>query len=295
MKKLHGTGVALVTPFDKNKEIDFNSLGRILDSCAEKGVNYYVVLGTTGEASTLSKEEKAKVLKFVKENNKANLPIVYGLGGNNTNEVLETLKETDLNGVDAILSVSPYYNKPSQEGIFQHYTALANASPVPIILYNIPGRTGSNITASTTLRLAEHENIIGVKEGAGDLEQAMEISNGKPDSFMIISGDDILTLPLIAVGAVGAISALANAYADYINTVFTATSANNYKEAQAAIFSMMTINPLMYIEGNPVGIKQVLKNMGLCENYVRLPLVKASPELQGEIAKAMEEIKHSVL
>lgn len=290
MKKLHGAGVALVTPFDQNKNIDFDNLGRVLKSCAEKGVDYYVVLGTTGEASTLNKAEKAAVLKFVKENNPADLPIVYGLGGNNTNELLELVKETDLDGVDAILSVSPYYNKPSQEGIFNHYTALADASPAPVILYNIPGRTGSNITASTTLRLAEHPNIIGVKEGAGDLEQAMEISNGKPEDFMLISGDDILTLPLIAVGAVGAISALANAYGDYIKTVFTATSANNYKEAQAAIFSMMTINPLMYVEGNPVGIKQVLKNMGLCENYVRLPLIPASQGLQEEIAKIMKEI-----
>jgi 4-hydroxy-tetrahydrodipicolinate synthase len=290
MKKLHGAGVALVTPFDQNRNIDFYSLGRVLNSCAEKGVDYYVVLGTTGEASTLDKAEKAEVLKFVKENNPANLPIVYGLGGNNTNELLELVKETDLHGVDAILSVSPYYNKPPQEGIFQHYTVLADASPVPVILYNIPGRTGSNITASTTLRLAEHPNIIGVKEGAGDLEQAMEISNGKPEDFMLISGDDILTLPLIAVGAVGAISALANAYGDYIKGVFTFTAAGDYEKAQQAIFKMMKINPLMYVEGNPVGIKQVMKNLGLCENHVRLPLVPASQGLQEEIAKIMKEI-----
>jgi 4-hydroxy-tetrahydrodipicolinate synthase len=290
MKKLHGAGVALVTPFDQNRNIDFDSLGRVLNSCAEKGVDYYVVLGTTGEASTLDKAEKAEVLKFVKENNPANLPIVYGLGGNNTNELLELVKETDLHGVDAILSVSPYYNKPPQEGIFQHYTVLADASPVPVILYNIPGRTGSNITASTTLRLAEHPNIIGVKEGAGDLEQAMEISNGKPEDFMLISGDDILTLPLIAVGAVGAISALANAYGDYIKGVFTFTAAGDYEKAQQAIFKMMKINPLMYVEGNPVGIKQVMKNLGLCENHVRLPLVPASQGLQEEIAKIMKEI-----
>ena len=211
MQKLFGTGVALVTPFDSNGNIDYKSLKKVLNHTA-KGVDYYVVMGTTGESVTVSSDEKKKVLQFVLENNRKNLPVVFGVGGNNTQNVLDTIKATDFKGVDAILSVSPYYNKPSQEGIYQHFRAIAKASPVPVILYNVPGRTSSNITAETTLRLAAIKNIIGVKEASGNLEQCMRISRDKPEGFLLISGDDLLTVPIYAVGGKGVISVLANAF-----------------------------------------------------------------------------------
>jgi 4-hydroxy-tetrahydrodipicolinate synthase len=211
MKKLYGTGVALITPFNENLQIDFKSLKKILSHTA-KGVDYYVVLGTTGEAATLSDDEKKSVLKFVVDNNTKGLPIIYGIGGNNTQHVLETIATTDFKGVDGILSVSPYYSKPSQEGIYQHFKAVADACPVPVVLYNVPGRTSSNMTAETTIRLAAHKNIIGIKEASGNLEQCMKIINSAPKDFMVISGDDMLTVPLYALGGKGVISVLANAF-----------------------------------------------------------------------------------
>ncbi|GAA0894072.1 4-hydroxy-tetrahydrodipicolinate synthase [Fulvivirga kasyanovii] len=291
MHKLHGTGVALVTPFDSKGNIDFDGLTNLLKFTAEKGVDYYVVQGTTGESATISAKDKAEILKYTKQNNPHQLPIVYGIGGNNTEEVIKTIKSTDLDGVEAILSVSPYYNKPSQEGIYQHYIAIADASPVPVILYNVPGRTGSNISASTSLRLAKHKNIIGVKEASGNLEQAMLISRDKPEDFMLISGDDMLTVPLYAIGSVGVISVLANGFADIFKEMKDAAFANDYKKAAAAAFQLLEINPLMYSESNPVGIKQVLKEFGVCDNFVRLPLVSASEDLQAQISKAMHQMK----
>ena len=283
MKRLSGTGVALVTPMDANGKIDFDGLLRVLNFTAEEGVDYYVVMGTTGESATITSAEKSEILNFVKNNNKYNLPVVYGLGGNNTQEILETIQNTELGGVEAILSVSPYYNKPSQEGIFQHYMAIADASPVPVILYNVPGRTSSNLTANTTLRLSEHGNIIGIKEASGNLEQAMEISRDKPEEFMLISGDDMLTLPLISIGATGVISVLANPFASVFKSIFSATDKGDFQTARDAAFKLLSINPLMYSEGNPVGVKEVLRLMNLCENYVRLPMVPASVELQKKI------------
>ena len=290
MNKLYGTGVALVTPFDEKGNIDFDGLLNLLKHTADNGVDYYVVLGTTGESATLSSTEKAEVLQFVKDNNSANLPIVYGMGGNNTNAIIENIKNTRWDGVDAVLSVSPYYNKPSQEGIYQHYQSIADGCPVPIILYNVPGRTGSNITAATTLRLSEHKNIIGIKEASGNLEQAMEIANGKSQDFMIISGDDLLTLPLIAVGAVGVISVLANPFANIFKEIFDATGKGNYPVARAAAFKLLEINPLMYSEGNPVGVKQALKELGVCGNKARLPLISASENLEKQIRKAVHKL-----
>ncbi|UII30923.1 4-hydroxy-tetrahydrodipicolinate synthase [Fulvivirga ulvae] len=291
MHKLYGTGVALVTPFDSQGNIDFDGLTNLLKFTAEKGVDYYVVQGTTGESATISAKDKAEILNYTKQNNPHQLPVVYGIGGNNTEEVIKTIKSTDLDGVSAILSVSPYYNKPSQEGIYQHYIAIANASPVPVILYNVPGRTGSNISASTTLRLAKHKNIIGVKEASGNLEQAMLISRDKPEDFMLISGDDMLTVPLYSIGAVGVISVLANGFADIFKEIKDAAFANDYKKASAAAFQLLEINPLMYSESNPVGIKQVLKEFGVCDNFVRLPLISASEDLQEQISKAMHQMK----
>lgn len=290
MKKLYGTGVALVTPFDEDKQVDFRGLKKLLTHTA-KGVDYYVVMGTTGESATINKEEKKKVLSFVKENNSKKLPIVYGIGGNNTQEIIEAVKETDLRGVDAILSVSPYYNKPSQEGIFRHFKAIADESQVPIILYNVPGRTASNLTSETTLRLAKHPNIIGIKEASGNLEQCMKIVKEKPKGFMLISGDDMLTIPLYSIGAVGVISVLANAFPVIFKKIKEFSFSGNFSKASAEQFKLLEINGPMYEEGNPVGVKHVLKRMNICRNIVRLPLVSASESLQKKIDRINAWIK----
>ncbi|MTI20566.1 4-hydroxy-tetrahydrodipicolinate synthase [Fulvivirga sp. RKSG066] len=290
MKKLHGTGVALVTPFNQHKNVDYDGLKNLLEATAKKGVDYYVVQGTTGESATTTSAEKAEILQFVRDNNAQNLPIVYGLGGNNTQAVLDTIKTTNFEGIDAILSVSPYYNKPSQEGIYQHYIAIADASPVPVILYNVPGRTMSNISAETTLRLAKHKNIIGVKEASGNLEQAMTISHNKPSDFMLISGDDMLTGPLYAIGAVGVISVLANAFGDHFKSIKEGAFNGDFNQVQKALFPLLQINPLMYAESNPVGIKEVLASQGVCENYVRLPLLEATEDLKKSIKTALTSL-----
>ena len=284
MKKLHGIGVALVTPFDEAGQIDFKSLKKLLNHTA-KGVDYYALLGTTGEPATLTKEEKKSVLSFVKENNTKKLPIVYGIGGNNTQEVIESIKESDLKGVDAILSVSPYYNKPSQEGIYRHFKAIADKSPLPIILYNVPGRTASNLTSETTLRLAKHRNIIGIKEASGNLEQCMKIVKDKPTDFMLISGDDMLSVPLYSIGAVGVISVLANAFPIIFKKIKEYSSAGDYVKAASELFKLLEINGPMYEEGNPVGVKHVLQLMAICKNHVRLPLLSASENLRQRIQK----------
>lgn len=282
MKKLYGIGVALVTPFEANGEIDFPSLKKVLNHTSGS-VDYFVVMGTTGESVTLSKEEKKQVLDFVLKNNPRKLPIVYGIGGNNTAAVLEEIQQTDLSQVDALLSVSPAYNKPSQEGIIRHFYSLADQTPVPIILYNVPGRTASNLTAHTILRLAEHKKIVGVKEASGNLEQCMKIVKEKPSDFMLISGDDLLTLPIYAIGGVGVISVLANAYPVVFKKMKEAILANNYGRAQKELFKLVDINGPMYEEGNPVGVKQLLHDMGVCKAHVRLPLVAASIQLSEKI------------
>ncbi len=290
MKKLFGTGVALVTPFQQDGTIDFKALLKLLRHTA-KGVDYYVVMGTTGESVTTSAEEKTVVLDFVRSHNPKNLPIVYGLGGNNTQQVLKTIRETDFSGVTAILSVSPYYNKPSQEGLYQHFKAIADASPVPVILYNVPGRTSSNISAETTLRLAQNKNIIGIKEASGNLEQCMKIAQLKPRDFMLISGDDLLTVSLYAMGGHGVISVLANALPRVFKKVKDQVVAGNYLKASETLFTLMAINGPMYEEANPVGIKQLLREIGICENSVRQPLLPASEALQAKIKKAYQEFK----
>lgn len=290
MKTLHGTGVALVTPFDENGDIDFASLKRLLVHTA-RGVDYYVVQGTTGESATLTKEEKRKVLAFVAQNNRKKLPIVYGIGGNSTAGVLQEVQDTDFRHIDAILSVSPYYNKPSQEGIVHHFNFVADASPVPVILYNVPGRTSSNLTAATTLRLARHKNIVGIKEASGNLEQCMKIAKEKPSDFMLISGDDLLTLPLYALGAVGVISVLANAFPVTFKKMKAFAFAGDYGRAQKELFKLVDINGPMYEEGNPVGIKQLLNEIGVCGPNVRLPLVQASEGLVRKIRSTYEANK----
>lgn len=282
MKKLYGTGVALVTPFTENGEVDFKSLKKLLVHTA-KGVDYYVVMGTTGESTTVSAEEKASILQFVRTNNPKRLPLVYGIGGNHTRDVLDTIANTDLSGVDALLSVSPYYNKPSQEGIFQHFKAIADRSPVPVILYNVPGRTASNISAETTLRLAQHPNIAAIKEASGNLEQCMRIARDKPKDFLLLSGDDLMTVTLYALGAVGVISVLANAYPVIFRKMKEFSFAGKYGKARQEAFKLLDINPLMYEESNPVGLKALLEDMGICTGAVRLPLVLASEALHKKI------------
>lgn len=290
MKKFFGTGVALVTPLNSNDSIDFNSLKKLLVHTA-KGVDYYVVMGTTGESATMTKDEKKEVLQFVLKNNPQKLPIVYGIGGNNTASVLEEIKATNFRGISAVLSVSPYYNKPSQEGIYQHFKKVADACPVPVILYNVPGRTSSNITAATTLRLAQHKNIIGVKEASGNLEQCMKIAKEKPTNFQLISGDDLLTVPICSIGGVGVISVLANAFPIIFQKMTESALAGNYAKARAEVFKLLEINGPMYEEGNPTGVKYLLSLLKVCNPQVRLPLVEPSAGLKRKIEKAFGAIK----
>jgi len=289
MRTLHGTGVALVTPMNEKKEIDFKALKRLLTYTAT-GIDYYVVMGTTGESATLSKEEKKSVLAFVLANNRKKLPIVYGIGGNNTQQVIDEIKSTNLKGVDALLSVSPYYNKPSQEGIYQHFKAVAKASPLPVILYNVPGRTASNLSAETTLRLAQIKNIIGVKEASGNLEQCLKIAKEKPEGFMLISGDDLLTLPIYAIGGVGVISVLANALPKVFLKVKEHYQTGKLASAQTEHFKLVDINAPMYEEGNPVGVKYLMSLQGICAPFVRLPLVEASVELKKKIITLFKKL-----
>jgi 4-hydroxy-tetrahydrodipicolinate synthase len=291
MKKLYGTGVALVTPFTETLEVDFKALKKLLQHTA-KGVDYYVVMGTTGEAATCSEEEKKAVLQFVKDNNPGNLPIVYGIGGNNTQHIIDSIKSTDFSGVSALLSVSPYYSKPPQEGIIRHFTVIADQSPVPVILYNIPSRTSSNLTAETTLRLAAHENIIGTKEASGNLEQCMKISKDMPKDFLLLSGDDMQTVAMYSIGAKGVISVLANAYPKVFNKIKEHAFAANYAKASQQLFKLLEINAPMYAEGNPVGVKYLLEVLGVCKSFVRLPLIEASGELQAVITRSATDIKN---
>ena len=290
MKRFYGTGVALVTPFLEDGSIDFKSLKKLLSHTA-KGADYYVVLGTTGESATLTSEEKKQIIEFVVNNNTKGLPVVYGIGGNHTSEVIQTIKATDFKGVDAILSVSPYYNKPSQEGIYQHFKAIATASPVPVILYNVPGRTASNLTAATTLRLAEHKNIIGIKEASGNMEQCMNIAKNKPKDFLLISGDDLLTSAFYAIGGAGVISVLANALPSVFNKMKVHAVNGNILKSSLEQFRLLEINGPMYEEGNPVGVKFLLDQLQVCSLEVRLPLVKASLPLQQKIKTAFDSYK----
>lgn len=286
MEKLFGTGVALVTPFTEEGLIDYDGLKRVLDFTA-LGVDYYVVLGTTGEVATTTKDEKKAILSFVKANNSKALPIVYGIGGNNTAAVVEEIKNTDFEGVDALLSVSPYYNKPSQRGIIAHFKMIADACPVPVILYNVPGRTMSNMTAETTLELSKHPNIIGIKEASGNLEQCKTIADNSSEDFMLLSGDDLLTTEIMKLGGQGVISVLANGFPEEFSQIARLALEGNFEAAKKISDSFEAINPLMYAESNPVGVKEVLRLKEVCGNQVRLPLVSASEELKEQINKLL--------
>ncbi len=274
-KIFRGTGVAIVTPFHKYG-VDFTSLGKILEHVINNGVDYIVALGTTSEVPTLSPQEKSAVTDFIIENVDKRIPIMLGMGGNNTQELVEKIHSTNFDGIDGILSVSPYYNKPQQKGIYYHFKAVADASPVPVMLYNVPGRTGSNMTAETTLQLAELSNVIGVKEASGNLMQCMEIINNKPKDFLVISGDDALTLPLIAVGAMGVISVTANAFPKEMSDMVNFALKGEMKKANHLHYKLLDVTNMLFNDGSPAGIKAALEIMGLCTNNLRLPLVKAN-------------------
>ncbi len=290
-RKFIGTGVALVTPFKEDGTIDYDAYKKLINHAIDGGVDYLLVNGTTGESATTSALEKAEMLAFAKTVNSGRVGLVYGIGGNNTAEIIQTIKNTDFNGVDGILSVSPYYNKPSQEGIFLHYTAIADAAPVPVILYNVPGRTSSNIAAKTTVRLSAHKNIVAIKEASGNLEQAMEIVKYAHEDFLLISGDDLVTVPMISIGAKGVMSVLANGYPAQFSTMLKLALKNDFAGATEILKMFIDINPYLYEEGNPVGIKQVLAFQGICTSQVRLPLAKASEALKDKMKKSMAEIR----
>lgn len=283
-----GVGVALVTPFDANHDIDFPALQKLLHFVSESGVNYLVVQGTTGETSTTTAQEKLDLLKFVQENNPKKLPIVYGLGGNNTRAVLETFKQTDLTGVDAVLSVCPYYNKPSQKGLVAHFTAIADVSPVPVLLYNVPGRTVVNMKVETIVELAKHPNIIGIKDACANFDQYMELASECPKDFLLISGDDNHVTPMVSVGWRGVISVIANAFPKEFTEMTWHAIEGRMDEAAAIQYRFLDMDAPLYAESNPVGIKKCLEIKGICSSEVRLPLVKASDEL-GETLKAIME------
>ena len=288
MNKFKGTGVALVTPFRKEGEVDFNALQKLVEFQIENGVNYLVVQGTTGESVTLTDEEKVSVLEYIIDVTKNRVPIVLGVGGNNTSNVVQQIKKfNSYSRIDAYLSVSPYYNKPSQAGIVAHYGQIAQATDKPIILYNVPGRTGSNMTAETTLTLANtYANIIAVKEASGNLEQIMEIIKNKPSDFLVISGDDALTLPHIACGGDGVISVVANAFPKRFSSMVDYALKGDLEKAKPLHYELFPIIQQLFADGNPGGIKYVLKLISIGEDHMRLPLVN----INDEVAKKLYEL-----
>jgi 4-hydroxy-tetrahydrodipicolinate synthase len=283
---LKGTGVALVTPFTKNGEVDYAAIEKLVNHVTSGGVNYLVVMGTTGESVTLSKDEKKKVVAKVLAVNAGKLPVVLGLGGNNTSDLLEELQSTDFKGIDAILSVSPAYNRPSQEGIYQHYAALAKKSPLPIILYNVPTRTGATVEVETTLKLAkEFKNIIAMKDASAHVNQCMDMMCGAPEGFVVTSGDDSLALPMMAFGAHGLISVIANAYPKETVAIVDAALKGDFAAARKAHFALTPVMKVIFEDGNPSGVKYFLHKLGMMENVLRLPLVPVKAETAAKIDK----------
>lgn len=282
--KLRGTGVALVTPFNQNDEIDFDALGKVIDYTIQGGVEYLVSLGTTGESVTLSSAEKEKVLQYTIERIAGRVPLVAGCGGNNTKTVIADIKKIPVTGVDAILSVSPYYNKPNQEGIFRHYDAIATESPLPVILYNVPSRTGAHVNSATTLKLAvKHKNIIATKEASGNLDEISEIIANRPDGFLVISGDDALTLPITNLGGDGVISVIANAYPAIFSEMVRKGLSGEAKRATELHFKILDVIHLIFKDGSPGGVKSLLKAMGICNDFLRLPLAPVNEKLASQI------------
>ncbi len=287
---LRGTGVAIVTPFKKDQQIDFIALGKLIDFIIQNAVDYIVTLGTTGEAPVLSKKEKIEVIEFTYKQVNNRVPVIVGIGGNDTLALVKDLESYPLEKATAVLSTSPYYNKPSQEGLFQHYKLLAESSPKPIILYNVPGRTGRNMTASTTLRLAhEVSNIVGIKEASGDMQQCMEILRHRPQNFLVVSGDDALALPQLACGMDGVISVVANAFPKQFSDMVNYCLQHDFTSAKKINDSLMDAYIIMFAENNPAGVKAFLHEMKMLENIVRLPVVPLSDPLQTEVKKYLEK------
>lgn len=291
MKKFHGTGVALVTPFNADGSVDYEGLKNLINYLINGRVEYLVSLGTTGEASTLNKDEKKKIWEFTAEINNGRLPLVAGIGGNDTREIANSVKSFEINGYDAILSASPYYNKPTQEGIYQHYKAISESSSLPVFLYNVPGRTASNVSPETTCRLAvDFKNIIGTKEASGNFDQFNQIMRDKPESFLLISGDDPVALPMISLGAVGVISVIGNALPGQLSDMIRLCLNGDFKAALPLHLSLVEFTRLMFNEGNPAGVKAALKHFGVCDDNLRLPLVKVSSDLREAIIAQSKKI-----
>jgi 4-hydroxy-tetrahydrodipicolinate synthase len=287
---LKGTGVALITPFNGKGEVDFDALEKVIESVISKGVEYIVTLGTTGETPTLSKREKVDIIQFTYEKTRARIPVVVGIGGNNTNELINDLETLPLDEATAVLSASPYYNKPSQEGIYQHYKVFAEASPKPVLLYNVPGRTGRNMTAATTLRLAnEVANIAGTKEASGDMAQCMQILRDRPRDFLVVSGDDALALPQIACGMDGVISVAANAFPEAFTNMVRLCLKGDFAGAKKLNDSLIEAYDIMFCENNPAGVKAFMTEQGLIENCLRLPLVPLSKEVHQKLYEFLDK------
>ena len=283
MNPFIGTGVALITPFNDDYSVDYQSLRNIVDYTLQNGADFLVALGTTSEAPTMNADEKARVVKTIVETANGRCPILLGMGGNNTALLVESIKNQDFTKIDGVLSVVPYYNKPNQRGMKAHFTAVADASPVPVILYNVPGRVGVNLQAATTVELAQHPNIVAVKEASGNLQQIMEILRDKPDDFRVLSGDDGITQPMMALGAEGVISVAANGYPKpFCEMVHLMLEGKNEK-ALPLHYKMLKMNGLIFADGNPAGIKALMAHTGLCKNVLRLPLVPVSDSVRQDI------------
>jgi 4-hydroxy-tetrahydrodipicolinate synthase len=290
--KFTGTGVAIITPFNEDCSVDFPGLERMVEYCIKGKVNNIVVLGTTGESVTLNKKEKFEIIDTVVKTAAKRVPIIVGIGGNNTMDVIEGVKSVNLSNIDGILSVVPYYNKPNQTGLYEHYKAIAQVSPLPVIMYNVPGRTGINMSAETTIRLAhDFSNLVAVKEASGNMQQIMEILRDKPASFDVISGDDGLTFPMIALGASGVISVVANAFPSDFSTMVEEAMGGNYALARKIHFGLLDIIGGLFTEGSPAGVKSILTEMGLVKNVVRLPLTPVSAKHQAKLSELVKKFK----
>ena len=286
-----GTGIALVTPFKADQSVDTEALTKIVNHVIDNGADFLVVLGTTSEAPTLSADEKQLVISTILKANNGRLPVMLGMGGNNTQAVIESVKNQDFTGIQGILSVVPYYNKPNQRGMKAHFEAIADASPVPVVVYNVPGRVGVNLQATTCVELAQHPNIIAVKEASGNLQQIMEILRDKPTDFDVLSGDDGITQPLLALGAIGVISVAANAYTKPFSRMMRAQMEGRADEALRLHFAMLQMNQLIFADGNPAGIKCLMRHIGLCQNVLRLPLVPVNEKVEAEIIEEWKVLK----
>ena len=291
-ESFNGTGVALITPFDNNGNIDYPSLQNLLDYIIDGGINFIAMQGTTGEPSTLTAQERQQLRKFVVEYVNNRVPIMYGIGGNNTAAVVDEIKNTDFKGIDAILSISPYYTKPNQRGIYEHFKAIAAASPVPVVLYNVPGRTSRNVDAQTVVQLAKDcPNIIAVKEASGNMGQIMNIINNKPESLALISGDDSLTLPMYALGATGVISVIANVVPKGFSTMVNLCAKGDFKAAQKIHFKLLDLMNALFEDGSPAGAKAALAHLGIIKENLRLPLVPVCDQVKAKIITALNNAR----